>query len=400
MPHMVAFIDVHKTMLAAVAGDSAKEENVPLLRRKFGAREGELRALAGWMKELGVQEVVMESTAQYWKPVWQTLEEQEFHLELAQAQSNRGPKGRKSDFRDAERGWRRYNADELILSYVPDPEQRLWRTLSRTRIRLTRDKARMQNRLEGLLEEMRIKLSGVVSDLLGVSATSMLRAIAKGEADPQKLAEMADPNMRATKAELCDALQAVGKLDPRYRVILAQFLERLDLNDRHSQALKESLAESLKPYGDQIERMAEVPGLGVDSAQQIFAEVGDGAKKFETAGDLSSWVGVCSGENVSADENHSDRSPKGNMAMRRILDQAANAAVKAKGTVFKKRYQRIRGRDPKKHAKAIWAVAHHLCRVIWKILHDGVRYEERCDRRDPHADKRRAARLLRQLKAL
>jgi len=400
MSHMVSFLDVHKRMLAAVIGDAAKDREEHLLRRKFGAREGDLQVLVDWYKELGVQEVVMESTAQYWKPVWQTLEEQGFHLELAQAQSNRGPKGRKSDFRDAERGWRRYNADELTLSYVPNPEQRLWRTLSRTRIRLTRDKARMQNRLEGLLEEMRIKLSGVVSDLLGVSATSMLRAIAKGETDVEKLAEMADPNLRATKAELCDALQAVKKLDPRYRVILQQFLERLDLNEEHSEALKKELAESLKPYGDQVERVAEIPGLGVDSAQQIIAEVGPGAEKFATAGDLSSWVGVCPGENESAEESSSDRSAKGNASMRRILDQAANAAVKAKGTVFEKRFRRILGRDPKKYGRAIWAVAHHICRVIWKILHDGVRYEERGDRRDPRADKRRAARLLRQLKKL
>ena len=400
MSHMVAFIDVHKKMLAVVAGDAGKEDAAPLLRRKFGAREGDLRVLSCWLTELGVKEVVMESTAQYWKPVWQTLEEQGFHLELAQAQSNRGPKGRKSDFRDAERGWRRYKADELILSYVPEPEQRIWRTLSRTRMRLAWDKSRLQNRLEALLEEMRIKLSGVVSDLLGVSATRMLRAIAKGETDVERLAEMADSNLRATKAELCEALQVVKKLDPRYRVVLEQFLERLDLNERHSQALKEGLADSLKPHADPVERLAEVPGLGADSAQQIIAEVGPRAEKFPSAGELASWVGVCPGENVSAEESSSDRSPKGNEPMRRILDQAANAAVKAKGTVFEKRYQRIRGRDPKKHAKAMWAVAHHICRVVWKVLHDGVRYEERGDRRDPRAEKRRATKLLRELKTL
>jgi hypothetical protein len=106
-------------------------------------------------------EVVMESTAQYWQPVWQ-MPEGKFHLELARAQSNRAPRGRKSDFRDAERLWRRYLADELALSFVPDPEQRLWRTPARTRTRWMRDKSRLQNRLEALLEEMRIKLSGTV----------------------------------------------------------------------------------------------------------------------------------------------------------------------------------------------------------------------------------------------
>jgi transposase len=399
MRHMVSTIDVHKKMLAVVVADTAQEGEVQFVRRKFGARAGDLRVLSAWLTELDVKEVVMESTAQYWKPVWQALEGQ-FHLELAQAQSNRGPKGRKSDFRDAERLWRRYDADELILSYVPDPEQRIWRTQSRTRMRWTRDKSRLQNRLEALLEEMGIKLSGVVSDLLGVSSTHMLRGVAAGETDPQKLAEMADPNLHATKEELCDALHAVSKLDPRYRLVLKQFLDRLDLNERQSQELQEELAKSLKPHADPVERVAEIPGMGTDSAQQSIAELGPKAEKFDSAADLASWVGVCPGQNESAEESSSDRSPKGNEAMRRILNQAANAAVKAKGTVFEARYRRIRGRDPKKHAVAIWAVAHHICRVIWKILHDGVRYEERGGQRDPRAVKRRATRLLRELKAL
>jgi transposase len=350
---------------------------------------------------MGVKEICLESTAQYWKPVWGELEERGcFHLELAQAQSNRGPKGRKSDFRDAERGLRRYVADELILSYVPDPEQRIWRTQARARLRLLRDRSRLQNQLEALLEEMRIKLSSVVTDLLGVSATRMLRAIAKGESDLEKLAAMAEPGLRASKEVLCDALQGVKKLDPRYLIILNQRFDRLDLIDRQSEELKTGLAQSLKPHQDQVERLAEVPGLGADSAQQILAEVGPGAQKFETAGDLASWVGVCPGENESAEINSSDRSAKGNRFMRRILTAAAQSAIKAKGTVFQKRYQRMVGRDPKKHTEAVWAVAHHILRVTWKILHDGVRYEERGDRNDPKADKRRAARLLRQLRQL
>jgi transposase len=399
MSHMIAGIDVHKKILAVVAADGAQEGEVEFQRRKFYSTPGELRVLADWLEALGVKEVVMESTAQYWKPVWQTLEGK-FHLELAQAQSNRAPRGRKSDFRDVERLWRRYRADELILSYVPDPEQRLWRTLSRTKVRWTRDKSRLQNRLEALLEEMGIKLSSKVSDLLGVSSRRMLRAIADGEKDAEKLAEMADPQLRASKQALCDVLQAVNTVDQRYRRVLKHFLEQLDLNERQAQQLQEELADSLKPYADQVERLAEVPGLGVDSAQQIIAEVGPSAEKFPTAGNLSSWIGVCPGENESAERSTSDHSAKGNQAMRRILDQAANAAVKANGTVFQARYQRIRGRDPKKHNTAIWAVAHHLCRVIWKILHKAVRYEERGNRPDSRAVKRRATRLLRQLKSL
>ena len=398
MSHRIAGIDVHKKMLAVVVADVAEEE-WKLERRKFGTRPGDLKVLASWARELGVQEVVMESTAQYWKPVWEVLEGQ-CHLELAQAQSNRGPRGRKSDFKDAERLVRRYVADELILSFVPDPEQRLWRTQARTKVRWARDHSRIQNRLEALLEEMRIKMSSVVSDLLGVSARRMLRAIAEGEKDPERLAAMADPNLRASQETLCDVLQAASTLDARYRTVLKQFLDQIELNERHIAEMEQELAISLKPHSDSIERLAKVPGLGIDSAQQIVAEVGPTAAKFPSAGDLCSWVGTCPGEEVSAEESSSDHSPKGNCYMRRILNQTANAAVKAKGTVFEAHYHRVKGGKPKRHNLAVWAVANRLCRLVWKILHDGVPYEERGHRPNMRAVKKRANRLLRELKAL
>ncbi len=223
MSHVVAGIDVHKKMLAVVLVDAAEQE-LQFQRRKFGTRDSDLRVLATWLAELGAQEVVMESTAQYWKPVWQRLEGQ-CHLELAQAQSNRGPRGRKSDFKDAERLVRRYLADELILSFVPDPEQRLWRSLSRTK----------------------------VSDLLGVSARRMLRAIADGEKDVECLAGMADPNLRASQEQLCDALRSVSTIDPRYRTLLKQFLDQVELQERHIRELDKQLAESLKEHADGVE---------------------------------------------------------------------------------------------------------------------------------------------------
>ena len=398
MPHMIAGIDVHKKMLAVVVADVAQEE-WKFERRKFGTRAGDLKVLAAWLAGLGVEEAVMESTAQYWKPVWQELEGQ-CHLELAQAQSNRGPRGRKTDFKDGERLVRRYVADELVLSFVPDPEQRLWRTQARTKARWTRERVRTQNRLEALLEEMRIKLSSVVSDLLGVSARRMLQAIADGEKDAERLAAMADPNLRASQETLCDALQAVSTLDPRYRMILKQFLDHVEWTEKRIADLDQELASSLKPYSGSVERLAAVPGLGVDSAQQIIAEVGPMAEKFPSAGQLSSWVGSCPGEEESAEESSSDRSPKGNRYMRRLLNQAANAAIKAKGTVFEAHYRRVKGGKPKRHGIAVWAVANRICRLVWKILHQGVLYQEQGHRPNTRAVKKRAARLLRELKAL
>ena len=144
----IAGIDVHKKMLAVVAVEGSSEGQLRFERAKFGTTESELRRMANWLKERNVGEVVMESTAQYWKPVWQQLEGQ-CQLYLAQAQSNRGPRGRKRDFVDAERLVRRQVAGELILSFVPDGEQRLWRIMSRTKYQLRRDVSVRANPLAG-----------------------------------------------------------------------------------------------------------------------------------------------------------------------------------------------------------------------------------------------------------
>jgi transposase len=171
--YKVAGIDVHKRMLAVVITDAAAEGEFRFERRKFGTLASDLKELAEWLAAEQVQEAVMESTAQYWKPVWRQLEGQ-CRLELAQAQSNRARRGRKGDFRDAERLVRRHVARELILSFVPNPEQRLWRTLTRSKQQLRRDRVRLHSQLEALLEDCRIKLASCVSDLLGVSSWRML----------------------------------------------------------------------------------------------------------------------------------------------------------------------------------------------------------------------------------
>ena len=155
-----------------------------------------------------------------------------------------------------------------------------------------------------------------------------------------------------------------------------------------------------KEHEAAVVRLSHVPGLGVDSAQQIVAEIGPTAAVFPSAAQLCSWVGTCPGREESAEESKSNRSPKGNRSLRRILDQAANAAVKTKDPLFQALYRRIRGRDQKKHNLAISAVANRLCRIVWKILHQGVPYEERASQSNRKAIKDRARRLIRELRRL
>src|SRR5437660_11802398 len=249
--YYVAGIDVHKTMLAVVVANVSERE-LRFECRRFGTTVSELQNLSAWLRAHTVQEVVMESTAQYWKPVWLALEGQ-FQLWLAQARSNRGPRGRKTDFRDAKRSVSRLLSDDLILSYVPEAEQRGWRTLTRTKYQLTRDKVRLQCQLESLLEECQIKLSSVVSDLLGASGQRILRAIAAGETDPARLRQLGDKRLRATGEELRDALN--GQLHPLHRKVLMLYLQRLDLIEAQIAELEGMIAEAMKAHKDAVVRL-------------------------------------------------------------------------------------------------------------------------------------------------
>lgn len=412
MAYRIAGIDVHKKMLAVVVADVEVEGEYEFERRRFGSNPEELRRLSAWLSEQQVEEVVMESTAQYWQPVWGALERywkptrqkregagaMSGALHLAQAQSNRGRKGRKKDFPDAERLVKRLVAQELILSFVPDAEQRLWRTLTRRKHQLTRNRVQLHNRLESLLEEAHIKLSSLVSDLLGVSARRMLNALAEGETDPLALAALADRRLRATEAQLCDALGACTELNPVYRRLVNMALEELQLIEQQVDKLDQEIADLLRQHEDAVKRLAEVPGLGVDSAQQIVAEVGATAATFASAKNLASWVGACPGEQESAEVSYSHRSPKGSRHMRRILNQAANAAVRMKGSIFQIVYRRLVPRLG--HHQTIGAIAHRLCRLIWLILHRGVRYEERGPAVSQRSKYERTRKMIRALQKL
>jgi transposase len=364
-------------------------------RRRFGTTTSELRQLADWLREQGVEEAVMESTAQYWKPVWYELEPY-MGLQLAQAFSNRAPRGRKHDFRDAERLVRRLVANELILSFVPQPEQRAWRTMTRMKGQLARDRVRLHNQLECLLEEMRIKLSSVLSDLLGASGLRMLGALAEGETDPKKLAALGDERLHCSQQQLMEAL--TGKPEPMHQQLLRLYLQRRQLIEEQSEQLNGMIAQAMQAHQDAVVRLAEVPGFGADSAQQVIAEVGAQASTFPSAAQLTSWVGTCPGQEESAEQNHSSRSAKGNKFVRRVLTEAAQAAVRTKGSHFQVAFRRLLPRLGYK--QALWAIAHRLCRVVWKILHEGVRYIEQGAERDPKARKQRAQTLTRALRKL
>jgi transposase len=382
MSQNIAGIDVHKKLLVVVIVDRAKPE-VMLQSRRFGTGSAELGHLSAWLRQHGVEEAVMESTAQYWRPVWMELEPH-LRLHLAQAQSNKAPKGRKSDLVDAKRLVRRFVAGELMLSFIPEPEQRSWRMVTRGRLQLVRERVQLQNKIESLLEEGRIKLSVVLSDLLGASGRRILRALAKGDSTPEKLAALGDKSLKCGLPALVDAL--TGAMGEIHCQLLGQQLDRIELIDRQVEELNQLAATRMHLYQDAVTRLIEIPGIGAEAAQEILAEIGPEAAAFPSANQLASWIGVCPGSNESAGENHSGRSAKGNRFLRRLLCQAAQAAARTNGSHLQSLFKRLIVRLG--YVKAVWAVAHRICKIVWNVLHKGAQFVEFNEARNPRAIQR------------
>lgn len=282
-------------MLAVVVAE-LQEERIQYRQRKFGTTHGELEQLADWLRQQQVTEVAMESTAQYWRPIWIALEGR-FRLRLAQPRSTLAPRGRKSDFADATRIVRRLLAEDLTLSYVPDREQRQWRTMTRMRVRMTPQQTRLRNQMEGLLEEGHIKLSSVISDLVGVA---ILWAMVRGIADPAALAALANQRLTTPPAQLQEALR--GQLDPASRLLLKMLLERWEQLATHIAQLEAQMIAALSNWDQATARLLEIPGISRVAAQQIIAEVGPEASAFLAPEKLASWVGVCPAASLTANQ--------------------------------------------------------------------------------------------------
>jgi transposase len=364
----VAGIDVHKKILAVVVVDSA-DTNRDVASGKFGTTREGLNEMRTFLAVHGATHVAMESTAEYWRPVWMTLEGQ-VELVLTQARAVQAPRGRKRDMEDARRIARRLLAGDLKMSYVPGPEQRDWRLLSRTRIALIESVVRLRNQIETILEHAQIKLTSVVSDGLGLSGRRILRALIDGVDDPALLAGLGHKRLQTNKQTLADALS--GRMTDVQRLVLRIQLDEIEQIECHMEELEQTLAKAQVTCQDAVVRLCEIPGISATAAQQIIAEIGPEAKTFDSAAQLASWVGVSPGRQESAGISTSNRSPKGNRVLRRLLSQAAWAAIARKGSETQRRYRKWVIRMGAQ--KAAWAVAHYLLRVIWKILHDKIRY--------------------------
>jgi transposase len=398
-----AGLDVHKKSVVVCVRLLAPDGVLTTHIRSFGTTTAALLDLLAWLVSLDVTHVAMESTGEFWKPIFNLLEGSLSILVVNAAHIKHVP-GRKTDVKDAE-----WIADLLAHgllrpSFVPPAPQRALRDLTRQRTHLIRERASEVNRMQKVLEWANIKLSSVVTDITGVSARAMLEALLAGQSDLSELANLAKGRMRSKRAELEQALR--GTLLAHHAFLLSQHLMLIDVFDEQIAAFDERIQEAIdgtrpEPPSsaeatDQHETPREsagerasapehswaahaivdaIPGIGTRAAEIILAELGTDMSRFPSAGHASSWAGLAPGQNESAGKRKSTRIRDGNRYLRSVLVQAAWAASRTQESFLAAFYRRLAGRRGKK--KAIIALAHKILVIIYTLLKSGQVYEER-----------------------
>jgi len=367
----VAGLDVHQETVVACRRRLIGNGQAELEIRTFKTTSADLRELAKWLAEWQVTHVAMESTGIYWVPVWNVLEGQ-FKLTLANAQHLKKVPGRKDDQGDAEWIAQCMQCGLLRGSFVPPAEVRQWRHLTRQRVKLIDQRTGVINRLHSVLEQGNIKLSNVASDIMGVSGRAMIKAMSNGESDPAKLAALSQGRLKADFEQLVAALD--GQLNENQRWLLKRLLGQVKTLEDEIAIYSERIAEQMRPYKTQLERLDTIGGIGQRSAENLLAEIGPDMSPFPTDDQLVSWGGLCPGKNQSGGKNRSGKTPQGNKWLKRTLTEATWAAKLKKGSYLAALYHRLAPRRGKK--RAIIAVARTILQSAWHVLKEEVDYKE------------------------
>ncbi|MGW7614067.1 IS110 family transposase [Streptomyces sp. NPDC054766] len=339
--------------------------------RTFSTMTRDLLAMRDWLLAEQVTVVGMEATGSYWKPVFYLLEN-DITCWLLNARHMKNVPGRKTDVADSEWICKMVEHGLVRPSFVPPPAIRQLRDLTRYRTEVIRERTREAQRLEKLLEDAGIKLSAVVSDLLGKSARAMLEALIAGERDPEVLAEMSLASMRAKRQILAQAL--TGQFTDHHAFLARTMLDRIDAIKATEAQLSEEIARQLVPFRRQIELLITIPGVSTRSAEMILAEIGADMARFPSAAHLASWAGMCPGNYESAGKHTSGKSRPGDPWLKNALGLAATAAARSKNTYLASRYKRLAIRRGKK--RALVAVGHTILTSIWHMLTNDAEYTD------------------------
>lgn len=366
-----AGLDVHKKTVVACVRRVDPAGKVTKSIKTFPTMTRDLLALSDWLAAQGVAVVAMESTGTYWKPVFNILEAR-FDVVLVNAHHIKQVPGRKTDVRDSEWLAQLLQHGLLRASFIPPRPTRELRDLTRQRTRLVGEKAAVTNRIQKVLEDANIKLGCVASDVLGVSGRAMIEAIIRGEYDPVKLADLARRRLRGKIPQLQVALQ--GSVTEHHRFLLQSLMDHLGHLEGLIDRFDARIEGALLPFAEQIARLMTIPGVNARVAEVVAAEVGLDMNRFPTAGHLSSWAGLCSGNDQSAGKRRSGHVTDGDRWLKAALVQAAWGAYRTKGTHLSRKFQRIAGSRGKKRAAV--AVAHAILVIIYHVLKEGTTYQE------------------------
>ncbi len=407
MHDRAAGLDVHKDSVVACVRTMSGSKATRECRTYATTTEG-LLALLEWLNLSRCSVAAMEATGVYWLPVWKILSEGEFELVLANAAHIKAVPGRKTDLNDAM--WIADLAAHGLIkaSFVPDEEMHELRTLMRTRKQLVREQTRHVQRIQKTLTEANIRLDSVLSDIMGASGRRMIEAMIAGVRDPRKLAALAGRGVKATPKELYDALH--GRLTDHHRFLLKLHIGQWDALDvsikgidvevdaRVNRMDMEARADKAR-FSDLIGQLVSIPGVRKLSATSILSEIGADMSRFDTAGHLIAWAGLCPGQNESAGKRKRTRLRKGAPWLKTVLVQCALAAKRTNNSYYRAQFFRLQARGGPQ--KAICAVAASILTAIYHMLKNGTFHQDLgaayFDRRSPESKVKRLTRQIAKL---
>ncbi len=366
-----AGLDVHKESIQCCVRRMDQQGKVQEQVRAFGTTTRQLLALYDYLSECGVTHVAMESTGVYWKPVWNVLEAG-FELILVNARHIKHVPGRKSDVMDCQWIAQLLQHGLLKPSFVPRPEQRQWRDLTRHRVQLVAQTSQVANRIQKVLEDANIKLASVASDVLGKSGRAMLKALIDGQSDPKVLAAEARGRLRSKIEPLREAME--GRVTGHHRFMLQLLMDQLEQLETLLSRIEQRIEQAMAGFADSIELLDTIPGVDRRVAQTLLAEVGPRMSQFPCADALASWAGICPGSHESAGKRKKGTTNRANRWLRRALVQAAWAASHTKNTYLSAQFRRLAARRGRK--RALVAVGHSILVSVYYMMSRGAKYSD------------------------
>lgn len=364
-------IDVHKNKLVACLKIKGKKDVI----KEFSGQTEDIKSMANWLKENNCENVAMESTASYWKPLVNVFEMTKLEYTIINAKEYKNVPGKKTDVKDSE--WIADLLQHGLLkdSYIPTREQRELREATRYRKSLTQERSRGLNRLQKMLEGANIKITSILSNVYGVTSKNLIEFVLENDEDItiDKVKELAANKSIYNKLDdIVKAMDAI--ITPFQKTLMKEVIKHIDELTKRIEEMDKIIDNYMDEYEKNKKKLEKMPGIGKRSAEIILAEIGQDMSRFPTAGHICSWAGLCPGNNESAGKRRSGKTRKGNKTLKSILVECAGSATKNKSSFFHSQYERIAIRRGKKRAKL--AVAHSILIAIYYMIKEDKEYKD------------------------